>query len=58
MSAYFTSVVQHLQEVSSNQQNFIINALDTRKICWTQPVAYENELLKVRPEESENQYHS
>ena len=24
----------------------------------TQPVAYENELLKVRPEESENQYHS
>ena len=32
MSAYSTSVVQHLKEVSSNQQTFIIKALDARKI--------------------------
>ena len=31
MSAYFTSMVQHLKEVSSNQQNFIIKALNARK---------------------------
>ena len=34
MSAYFTSVVQHLKElVSSDQQNSIIKVLDARKIC-------------------------
>ena len=57
MSAYFTSVVQHLKEVSSDQQNFIIKALDARKICCsiysTCNFAYDNELLKVRLEESE-----
>ena len=31
MSAYFTSMVQHLKEVSSNQPNFIIKALNARK---------------------------
>ena len=33
MSDYFTSVVQNLKEVSNDQQNFIIKALDARKIC-------------------------
>ena len=31
MSTYFTSVAQHLKEVSSDQQNFIIKELDARK---------------------------
>ena len=56
MSAYFTSVVQHLKEVSNDQQNFIIKALDARKICFSKDSTckfpYENELLKVRLEES------
>ena len=59
MSAYFTSVVQNLKEVSNNQQNFIIKALDARKICCSKDstchFAYENELFKVRLEESKNQ---
>ena len=33
ISDYFTSVVQNLKEVSNDQQNFIIKALDARKIC-------------------------
>ena len=33
MFAYFISVVQHLKEVSSNQQSFIVKELDARKIC-------------------------
>ena len=57
MSAYFTSVVQHLKEVSSDQQNFIIKALDARKICCSKDstcnFAYDNELLKIRLGESE-----
>ena len=57
MSGYFTSVEQYLKEVSSDQQNFIIKALDTRKICCSKDsacnFAYDNELLKVRLEESE-----
>ena len=57
MFAYFTSVVQHLKEVSNNQQNFIIKALDAGKICCSKDstcnFARENELLKVRLEESE-----
>ena len=56
MFAYFTSVVQHLKEVSNDQQNFIIKALDARKICFSKDSTckfpYENELLKVRLEES------
>ena len=56
MSAYFTSVVQHLKEVSNDQQNFIIKALDARKICFSKDSTckflYENELLKVRLEET------
>ena len=59
MSAYFTSVVQNLKEVSNNQQNFIIKALDARKICCSKDstchFAYKNELFKVRLEESKNQ---
>ena len=47
MSAYFTSVVQH---------NLIIKALDARKICFSKDSTckflYENELLKVRLEET------
>ena len=31
MSTYFTSVAQHLKEVSSDQQNFIIKELDASK---------------------------
>ena len=57
MSNYLTSVVQHLKEVSNNQQNFLIKALDARKHCCSKDstcnFAYENELLKVRLEESE-----
>ena len=57
MSADFTSVVRHLKEVSSNQQNFTIKAFDARKICCSKDstcnFAYDNELLKVRLEESE-----
>ena len=57
MSNYLTSVAQHLKEVSNDQQNFIIKALDARKICCSKDstctFAYENELLKVRLEESE-----
>ena len=57
MSAYFTSVVQHLKKVSSDQQNFIIKALDARKVCCSKysacNFAYENELLQVRLEERE-----
>ena len=33
MSAYLTSVVQHLKEVNSDKQDFIIKLLDARKIC-------------------------
>ena len=59
MSNYLTSVVQHLKEVSNNQQNFLIKALDARKHCCSKDstcnFAYENELLKVRLEESEKQ---
>ena len=57
MSACFPSVVQHLKEVSSGQQNFIFKALDAKKFCCSQDstrnFAYENELLKVRLDESE-----
>ena len=57
MSNYLTSVVQHLKEVSNNHQNLIIKALGARKICCSKDstcnFAYENELLKVRLEESE-----
>ena len=59
MSNYLTSVVQHLKEVSNNQQNFLIKALDARKHCCSKDstcnFAYENELLKIRLEESEKQ---
>ena len=62
MSAYFTSVVQHLKEVSNDQQNFIIKALDARKICFSKDSTcnfpYENELLKVRLEESKKRISS
>ena len=57
MSAYFTSVVQHLKKVSSDQQNFIIKTLNARKIYCSKDstcnFAYDNKLLKVRLEESE-----
>ena len=57
MFAYFTSVVQHLKEVSNDQQNFIIKALDAGKICCSKDstcnFACENELHKVKLEESE-----
>ena len=57
MSAYFTSVVQHLNEVCNDQQNFIIKAVDARKICCSKDstcnFAYDNEFLKVRQEESQ-----
>ena len=57
MSNFLTSVVQHLKEVSNDQQSFIIKAMDARKICCSKDstcnFAYENELLKVRLEESE-----
>ena len=57
ISNYLTSVAQHLKEVSNDQQNLIIKALDARKICCSKDstcnFAYENELLKVRLEESE-----
>ena len=36
MSACFPSVVQHLKEVSSGQQNFIFKALDAKKFCCSQ----------------------
>ena len=56
ISNYLTSMAQHLKEVSNNQQNLIIKALDARKICCSKDstcnFAYENELLKVRLEES------
>ena len=56
-SAYFTSVVQHPKDVSSDQQNFTIKALDARKFCCSKDstcnFAYENELLKVMLEKSE-----
>ena len=62
MSTYFTSVVQHLKEVSNDQQNFIIKALDARKNFFSKDstcnFAYENELLKVRLEESKNRISS
>ena len=63
MSAYFTSMVQHLKEVSSNQQNFIIKALNARKTCHSKDstcnFACGNELLKVRLEErAKSKYHS
>ena len=57
MSNYLTTVVQYLKEVSNNQQNFLIKALNAGKICSSEDstcnFAYENELLKVRLEESE-----
>ena len=57
MSNYFTSVVQYLKEVSNDQQNSIIKALDARKICCSKDstcnFAYENELLKVILDESQ-----
>ena len=56
MSVYFTSVVQRLKEVSSDQQNFIVKALDAGEICCsidsTCNFAYENKLFKVRLEQS------
>ena len=56
LSSYLTSVARHLKEVSNDQQNLITKALDARKICClkdsTCNFAYENELLKVRLEES------
>ena len=59
MSNFLTSVVQHLKEVSNDQQSFIIKAMNARKICCSEDstcnFAYENELLKVRLEESEKQ---
>ena len=59
MSNYLTSVVQHLKEVSNNHQNLIIKALGARKICCSKDstcnFAYENELLKVRQEDSKKQ---
>ena len=57
MSGYFTSVVQHLKDVSSYQQDFIIKAVDARKIWCSEGstcnFAYKNELLKFRLDESE-----
>ena len=57
MSSYLTSVVQHLKEVNNDQQNFIIKALEARRICCSKDstcnFANQNELLKVRLEESE-----
>ena len=62
MSNYLTSVVQHLKEVSNDQENFIIKALDARKICCSKDsaynFAYENELLKVKLEEAKSEYYS
>ena len=56
MPNYLTSVVQHLKEVSNDQQNLIIKALDDSKICCSKDstcnFTYENELLKDRLEES------
>ena len=56
MSNYLTSGVQHLKEVSNDQQTFIVKAFDPRKICCSKDstcnFAYENELLKFRLEES------
>ena len=49
-------MAQHLKEVSNDQQNLIIKTLEVRKICCSKNstciLAYENELLKVRLEES------
>ena len=49
-------LILNLKEVSSDQQNFITKALDARKICCSKDLTcnftYENELLKVRLEES------
>ena len=57
MSNHLASAVQHLKEVSNNQQNFVIKALVARKISCSKDspcdFAYENELLKVKLEESE-----
>ena len=57
MSAHFTLVVQHLKGVSSYQQDFVIKAVDARKICCSEEstctLTYKNELLKVRLDESE-----
>ena len=57
MFAYFTSVEQHLKEVSNDQQHFITKALDAGEICCSKGstcnFACENELLKIRLEESE-----
>ena len=57
MSNHLASAVQHLKEVGNNQQNFIIKALVARKISCSKDspcdFAYENELLKVKLEESE-----
>ena len=57
MSNYLTTVVQYLKEVSNNQQNVLIKALNAGKICSSEDstcnFAYENELLNVRLEESE-----
>ena len=54
MSAYFKSVVQHLKEVSSDQKKLLL--IYYKIFCSkdsTCNFAYENELLKVRLEESE-----
>ena len=57
MSAYFTSVLQHLKKESNDQQNFIIKALDASNIFCSKDsncnFDYEKELLKVRLEERE-----
>ena len=57
MSAHFTLVVQHLKGVSSYQQDFVIKAVDARKICCSEEstciLTYKNELLKVRLDENE-----
>ena len=51
MSTYFTSVAQHLKEVSSDQQNFIIKELDARKSAAlkNQPVTLLMRISSLKP---------
>ena len=51
MSAYCTSVEQHIKEVSSNHQNFIIKALDARKISCSKHSTC-NSALRMSPSKS------